>query len=666
MKDIKKQNSRKEKQGFSLAEALITLLIVCLITIASIPILTKKKRDPSLGTRGMWICTRNSQGLYVYYDKNLGEGDINNPDTWTPTNKDSCVFTTSRGKQYGITVVGGGGGGGNGESYREVLAKQTSAGATSFSPERTDLYDVIVIAGGGGGGGGQSESSGTGGGGGGGGRFEGFIPLYKGTSYKLTIGGGGNPKGGEYHGGLSNSTGHPRGEDGGNSSFMYSEGADNKTKIVVQGGQGGDSIGCSKWKCRGGDKGYGRDVIFAEHYSSLEINGEVVNGFAVGMPGKDGKQGDYYTFKDPANSGAINQYKDIAGNITTYGNGGDGGSHKASSATAGVSGYGIVAKTWKKFGSGGKAAVPNSYFVPSLEGQVVVTIPDVADAGERGGTVIAINMKGNVQGRVFYGYGGEGGFADETLTEPAYGEHSQFSLRGGGTPAPACTPRKVIPGGTVPVTVAEKTCTKVVCNIIDANTTKIQEDNVDESTGIEVVPKSFIKVGNKIELKQSIGNNQPEDITPFNKAAGTSRNDIVNYFELLDLYPYFKNNYSLGSPMTSHLAWTRIKGHFPEFNDGDEEMTEFAGYKNYEDIYKNTLCFNDDNIKYEKVCADYKITTTQVMSDGAPVVQPAICEEDGGPGTSFGAGGGGGSASDSPGVYSRGGKGGYGAVIIEW
>lgn len=28
--------------GFSLAEALITLLVVCLITLASIPILTKK------------------------------------------------------------------------------------------------------------------------------------------------------------------------------------------------------------------------------------------------------------------------------------------------------------------------------------------------------------------------------------------------------------------------------------------------------------------------------------------------------------------------------------------------------------------------------------------------------------------------------------------------
>ena len=43
--------------GFSLAEALITLLIVCLITLASIPVLTKKKRGMSNTGHGTYMCT---------------------------------------------------------------------------------------------------------------------------------------------------------------------------------------------------------------------------------------------------------------------------------------------------------------------------------------------------------------------------------------------------------------------------------------------------------------------------------------------------------------------------------------------------------------------------------------------------------------------------------
>ena len=41
------------KNAFSLAEALITLLIVCIITIVSVPVLTKKKRDNP--TKVLWI-----------------------------------------------------------------------------------------------------------------------------------------------------------------------------------------------------------------------------------------------------------------------------------------------------------------------------------------------------------------------------------------------------------------------------------------------------------------------------------------------------------------------------------------------------------------------------------------------------------------------------------
>ena len=63
---MKKSMRNGEIFAFSLAEALITLLIVCLITLASIPILTKKRRNMEAGHRGTWICSRNSAGEYVY------------------------------------------------------------------------------------------------------------------------------------------------------------------------------------------------------------------------------------------------------------------------------------------------------------------------------------------------------------------------------------------------------------------------------------------------------------------------------------------------------------------------------------------------------------------------------------------------------------------------
>ena len=99
--------------AFSLAEALITLLIVCLITLASIPILTKKKRNPNEAASGKWICTLNSTGRYVVYSSSDPKGDINDPDTWrTLENATGCTFVPPQNaKNFGVTVIGGGGGG---------------------------------------------------------------------------------------------------------------------------------------------------------------------------------------------------------------------------------------------------------------------------------------------------------------------------------------------------------------------------------------------------------------------------------------------------------------------------------------------------------------------------------------------------------------------------
>ena len=104
--------------AFSLAEALITLLIVCLITLASIPVLTKKKRNIAEGISGKWMCTRNTSGQYVVYDLANPSGRIDDPDTWALSqNGAGCTFTPPvNAKNFGITVVGGGGGGADGVS----------------------------------------------------------------------------------------------------------------------------------------------------------------------------------------------------------------------------------------------------------------------------------------------------------------------------------------------------------------------------------------------------------------------------------------------------------------------------------------------------------------------------------------------------------------------
>ena len=56
--------------GFSLAEALITLLVVCIITIASVPVITKKHRAQSSVPHGSYACYWNGDALVAKYTEN--------------------------------------------------------------------------------------------------------------------------------------------------------------------------------------------------------------------------------------------------------------------------------------------------------------------------------------------------------------------------------------------------------------------------------------------------------------------------------------------------------------------------------------------------------------------------------------------------------------------
>ena len=143
--------------GFSLAEALITLLIVCLITLASIPVLTKKKRISSSSVHGKWICTLNSENKHVFWSSNTSSGDIDNVDTWNLSNGgSSCTFVPPQNaRNFAVSLSGGGGGG----AGAQVSDESSTTWYNSFPVNVPGYYDFLAV-GAGGTGGGTTDSDG--------------------------------------------------------------------------------------------------------------------------------------------------------------------------------------------------------------------------------------------------------------------------------------------------------------------------------------------------------------------------------------------------------------------------------------------------------------------------------------------------------------------------
>ena len=136
-------NSKKNKfvPAFSLAEALITLLVVCLITLASIPVLTKKKRTTSASEHGRWMCTLNSQGKHVVWSTN-SSGSIDNPDSWDRADSDSCTFVPPiNARNFAISLSGGGGGG----AGVQVSEGGSTTWNSSFAVNVPGYYDFLAV-----------------------------------------------------------------------------------------------------------------------------------------------------------------------------------------------------------------------------------------------------------------------------------------------------------------------------------------------------------------------------------------------------------------------------------------------------------------------------------------------------------------------------------------
>lgn len=351
--------------AFSLAEALITLLIVCLITLASVPILTKKKRTLEQIPHGEWTCILNENGQHESWSQ----------DSPTPVvNNSYCEFVPpERAQNFIIKAVGGGGGGGAGFSELK-LDVLYSGESNTFDFIANNKYHIALIGAGGGGGGGNKERGGTrahGGGSGAAVSFD-FTPQYN-ISYSIHVGSGGS--GGPGDNGKHSGT---NGSNGGDTSFGG--------MVFAGGGIGGEAIRYNGGgsDCYGSGLGCGGKYNYSDPSGNLKItNVRSVNG-KNGTRDPRGATTSYYsyyigeqllkpTYSFPWPSKGVNGNLESmkAGSI---GMGGYGGQGKSSAGTSGMGGYAAVKGDVLSAGRAGESAQMVLYPATTLEDKIRIVI----------------------------------------------------------------------------------------------------------------------------------------------------------------------------------------------------------------------------------------------------------------------------------------------------
>lgn len=136
-------------KAFTLAEALILLLIVSLIAAALVPVITRKHKE--VAAHGKWICTMDANGNHVI--KTIIDGKDSG---YKKTNSSSCTFTPpANAKNFKLIAVGGGGGGAGGKSGSEDVVFDSRGGDDSYAGNVTKegTYTIVGVGGGGAGGG---------------------------------------------------------------------------------------------------------------------------------------------------------------------------------------------------------------------------------------------------------------------------------------------------------------------------------------------------------------------------------------------------------------------------------------------------------------------------------------------------------------------------------
>lgn len=168
---------KKSINAFSIAEVLVTMLVVSLVVVMSMPVITRKKLNANARVEGgFWECKLNSNGQHVSSDG---------------TGTDKCVFTPPSGvKEYSILVIGGGGGGaaGSDNNFRLSSYGQPVTGEIPV----TATYKWLLVGGGGGGASHYNRVTSTACNGGAGGFASGSLQLSQGVQVHVAAGAGGS------------------------------------------------------------------------------------------------------------------------------------------------------------------------------------------------------------------------------------------------------------------------------------------------------------------------------------------------------------------------------------------------------------------------------------------------------------------------------------------
>ena len=140
---------KHNKKAFTLAEALILLLIAALIAAALVPVITRKHKE--VEQHGKWICSINNNGKHVI--KTIYRGKTSD---FMATGSE-CIFNPpADAKNFTIKAVGGGGGGAGGKQGEiEAIYDSGISGSLTYagSIKKDGHYTISYVGAGGGGGG---------------------------------------------------------------------------------------------------------------------------------------------------------------------------------------------------------------------------------------------------------------------------------------------------------------------------------------------------------------------------------------------------------------------------------------------------------------------------------------------------------------------------------
>ena len=380
--------------GFTLAEALLTLLIISIIVALSTEIIAKyNKKLQANNMSHYWYCTRKSaDGSHIQ-----GSNFFPLPGT---VSANGCVFNPPAGVQkFNVTVIGGGGGGASGYATLNP-EKVYSKGTYTFSPSKDGQY-YVILAGGGGGGGGNNWKCGRGDQGGrSAALIADYIPLKRSVYYSIVVGKAGTGANGSHQGGSGEDT-------------TFSGGG---LQLVAGGGGGGRRRTPNfPWGCS--NKGGGDPGKYSPSEGESKVNGW--HGVASGN-----KYGAYIMYNQERN-----EYKadtiDVANKLPdVFKNAGCGGRGLQARGVTGCDGVAMIQHLDIFGGGGGQAGNSAFYQFKKSPGQTLVTI----GKGGYGATTVDTNGKNGSATR--FGYkiiagGGSGG-----LTRAASASGNSFYANG--------------------------------------------------------------------------------------------------------------------------------------------------------------------------------------------------------------------------------------------